>query len=134
MSVGSGCAVTWGDLEGDGGSSRYKCEPFIVVEHVARAAGKWLLHVVIIDGAAIAIDVLAKHRRKHTSVASIGETRRRALSHQGQALHKQAKGECGGGKNLHGTAKLSWCKKDGWVGLSRKVFTGQKETVGNGNR
>lgn len=63
-------AVRGRNLNGNGSRSCKKCEPFIVVQHpVAAASREVLLNVIIVDGVAIPVQVIAKDRRLLASVS-----------------------------------------------------------------
>ena len=94
-------AVGWRNLDGDGGGAGKKGKPLVVVEHVVRTAGKWLHHIVVVDGGTVAVDVVAEHRGIGTGVAGLRKTRRRALGmdfcqscHEGKSKDENLQGSC----------------------------------------
>jgi len=50
-------AIAGGDLNSDAGGTSVKSEPLVVIQYVVRTTGKGLLLVVVVDGAAVAVQV-----------------------------------------------------------------------------
>ena len=67
--IPGGGTVRWCNLDRDRGGTGKKSEPFVVIQHPTTAAsGKILLDVIVINGVAIPVQVIAQNWRLLTCI------------------------------------------------------------------